>query len=164
MLDWSRLLIFVPVVLSLVITPGRNTLYIIARSLHGGYRAGIVSCLGISLATVIPIAAATVGLTASAMNRKRIPISRSAHFASRRKGTEVMCNESKNFVREIRSPSDLHQRRLRSCWQDSDMPSVPRLVTLSHVSSAFGIEACRSFRRKKSVQPSSIPTNSPKTR
>ena len=64
MLHWSRLLIFVLVVLILVVTPGRNTLYIIARSLHGGYQAGTVSCFGISLATLIHIAAAAVGLTA----------------------------------------------------------------------------------------------------
>jgi len=64
MLHWSKLLIFVPVVVILVITPGPNTLYIVARSLHGGYQAGLVSCFGISLATLIHIAAAAVGITA----------------------------------------------------------------------------------------------------
>src|SRR5437660_12318184 len=64
MLDWSRLVIFIPAVLILVITPGPNTLYIIASSLHGGYRAGVVSCLGILLGTLIHVAAAAVGLTA----------------------------------------------------------------------------------------------------
>jgi len=64
MLHWSKLLIFVPVVVILVITPGPNTLYIVARSLHGGYQAGLVSCFGISLATLIHIAAAAIGITA----------------------------------------------------------------------------------------------------
>lgn len=64
MLDGTRLLIFVTVVIILVITPGPNTLYIIARSLQGGYRTGIVSCIGISLATLIHIAGAAIGLTA----------------------------------------------------------------------------------------------------
>jgi len=63
-LNWSRLLVFVPVTLILVVTPGPNTLYIIARSLHGGFRGGITSCLGILLATLIHITAAAVGLTA----------------------------------------------------------------------------------------------------
>jgi len=64
MLHWSKVLIFVPVVLVIVVTPGPNTLYIVARSLHGGYQAGLVSCFGISLATLIHIAAAAIGLTA----------------------------------------------------------------------------------------------------
>jgi len=63
-LDWSSLVIFVPVVLILVATPGPNTLYIIARSLDGGCSAGLASCLGILLATLTHIAAAAVGLTA----------------------------------------------------------------------------------------------------
>src|ERR1700730_8147411 len=64
MLDWSRLAIFIPVVLILVVTPGPNTLYIIARSVQGGYRAGVVSCLGILLGTLLHVAAAAIGLTA----------------------------------------------------------------------------------------------------
>jgi threonine/homoserine/homoserine lactone efflux protein len=48
----------------LVVTPGPNTLYIIARSLHGGLRGGITSSLGILLATLIHITAAAAGLTA----------------------------------------------------------------------------------------------------
>ena len=64
MLEWSRLGIFVTVVLIIVITPGPNTLYIIASSLYGGYRAGLASCAGVLLATLTHIAAAAVGLTA----------------------------------------------------------------------------------------------------
>ena len=64
MLNWSRLLVFVPVTLILVITPGPNSLYIIARGLHGGYAAGLMSCLGILLGTLIHIGAAAAGLTA----------------------------------------------------------------------------------------------------
>jgi threonine/homoserine/homoserine lactone efflux protein len=55
MLDWSSLAIFVLVVLIIVATPGPNTLYIIARSLHGGYYAGLASCLGILAATLTHI-------------------------------------------------------------------------------------------------------------
>ena len=64
MLDWSKLLIFIPVTLILVVTPGPNTLYIIARSIQGGSRAGFISCLGILVGTLIHVTAAGVGLTA----------------------------------------------------------------------------------------------------
>ena len=64
MLNWSRLLVFVPVTVILVMTPGPNNLYIIARGLHGGYGAGLISCLGILLGTLIHIGAAAAGLTA----------------------------------------------------------------------------------------------------
>jgi len=56
--------VFVPVTVIPVVTPGPNTLTIIARSLHGGYRAGLVSCLGILLGTLIHVAGAAVALTA----------------------------------------------------------------------------------------------------
>ena len=64
MLSWSSLAVFVSIVLVIVVTPGPNTLYIVARSLHGGYYAGLASCLGILLATATHIVAASVGLTA----------------------------------------------------------------------------------------------------
>ena len=63
MLNWSKLLVFVPVTIILVVTPGPNTLYIIARGLHGGYRAGLISCLWVLLATLIHLAGVAVGLT-----------------------------------------------------------------------------------------------------
>jgi threonine/homoserine/homoserine lactone efflux protein len=64
MLNWSSLAIFVSIVLVIVVTPGPNSLYIVARSLDGGYYAGLASCLGILLATATHIVAASVGLTA----------------------------------------------------------------------------------------------------
>jgi len=64
MLSWSSLAIFVSIVLVIVVTPGPNSLYIVARSLHGGYYAGLASCLGIFVATLTHIVAASVGLTA----------------------------------------------------------------------------------------------------
>lgn len=64
MLNWSSLAIFVSIVVIIVVTPGPNSLYIVARSLHGGYYAGLASCLGILLATLTHIIAASVGLTA----------------------------------------------------------------------------------------------------
>jgi threonine/homoserine/homoserine lactone efflux protein len=64
MLDWSRLSLFISVALVLVFMPGPNTLYIIARSIQQGRRAGIVSSLGVQVGTLVHIAAAALGLSA----------------------------------------------------------------------------------------------------
>src|ERR1043165_6760191 len=64
MLDWPKLSLFISVTLLLVFMPGPNTLYIIARSIQQGRRAGIVSSLGVQVGTWLHIAAAAFGLSA----------------------------------------------------------------------------------------------------
>src|ERR671939_878650 len=64
MLDWPRLSLFISVTLLLVFMPGPNTLYIIARSLQQGRRAGIISSLGVQVGSLVHISAATCGLSA----------------------------------------------------------------------------------------------------
>src|ERR671929_1873639 len=64
MLDWTRLSLFISVTLLLVFMPGPNTLYIIARSVQQGRRAGIISSLGVQVGSLIHIAAAALGLSA----------------------------------------------------------------------------------------------------
>jgi threonine/homoserine/homoserine lactone efflux protein len=64
MLDWSKLSLFIAATLILVFMPGPNTLYIIARSIQQGRKAGIVSSLGVQLGTLLHIAAAAFGLSA----------------------------------------------------------------------------------------------------
>ena len=64
MLDWSQLSLFIGATLILVFMPGPNTLYIIARSIQQGRKAGIVSSLGVQVATLAHIAAAALGLSA----------------------------------------------------------------------------------------------------
>jgi len=44
--------------------PGPAVLYVVARSIHEGRRAGIASVLGIHVGTLVHIAAATLGLSA----------------------------------------------------------------------------------------------------
>jgi len=63
MFDCASLLIFISVTAFLVATPGPNTFYIITRSIQGGYHAGIASCAGRLLATLVHIAAAASGLS-----------------------------------------------------------------------------------------------------
>ena len=64
MLDWPRLSLFISITLLLVFVPGPNTLYIIARSIQQGRRAGIVSSLGVQVGSLLHIAAAALGLSA----------------------------------------------------------------------------------------------------
>ena len=62
--DWPTLVLFAMATVVLVFTPGPNTLYIIARSVNQGRRAGIVSCLGIEAGTLIHVSAAAFGISA----------------------------------------------------------------------------------------------------
>jgi threonine/homoserine/homoserine lactone efflux protein len=62
--DAAGLLLFATASLALLLTPGPAVLYIVARSLHEGRRAGLVSCLGIAVGTLVHIAAVTLGLAA----------------------------------------------------------------------------------------------------
>ena len=62
--DPASLAVFVVAALALLIVPGPAVLYIVARSIHQGRRAGLASVLGIHVGTLVHIAAATVGLSA----------------------------------------------------------------------------------------------------
>jgi len=62
--EWSTLILFAAAASVLVFTPGPNTLYIIARSVQHGRRAGIVSSLGVETGTLIHVAAAAFGISA----------------------------------------------------------------------------------------------------
>src|SRR5947207_15367171 len=64
MWDWPKLSLFISVTLLLVFMPGPNTLYIIARSIQQGRKAGIVSSLGVQVGSLVHIAAAALGLSA----------------------------------------------------------------------------------------------------
>lgn len=63
-MDWSKLSLFISVTLILVFVPGPNTLYIIARSIQQGRRAGVVSSFGVQVGSIVHIACAAFGLSA----------------------------------------------------------------------------------------------------
>lgn len=50
--------------LMLTVTPGPAVLYIVARSVDGGLRAGLASVLGVGVGGLVHITAATIGLSA----------------------------------------------------------------------------------------------------
>jgi len=56
--------VFVLAALPLLLVPGPAVLYVVARSVEHGRRAGLVSVLGIHVGTLAHIAAATLGLSA----------------------------------------------------------------------------------------------------
>ena len=62
--DISTLALFVAAVLVLLVIPGPAVLYIVARSIDQGRMAGLVSVLGISLGTLVHVAAAALGISA----------------------------------------------------------------------------------------------------
>jgi threonine/homoserine/homoserine lactone efflux protein len=62
--DPAGLGIFLLTALLLLLTPGPAVLYIVARSIDQGRRAGLVSMLGVHAGTLVHIAAAAAGLSA----------------------------------------------------------------------------------------------------
>lgn len=60
----TSLAIFLIAALSLSVTPGLSTLYVLARSLGQGRKAGIVSAIGIAVGDLVHTLATTLGLSA----------------------------------------------------------------------------------------------------
>ena len=67
MLNTTLLLGFIVAALVVLLTPGPGVLYVVARSLHQGIAAGLVSALGLSTGVLVHVAAAVVGLSAILM-------------------------------------------------------------------------------------------------
>jgi threonine/homoserine/homoserine lactone efflux protein len=62
--DPGALAVFAVAALALLVVPGPAVLYIVARSVHQGRRAGLASVLGIHVGTLVHVLAATIGLSA----------------------------------------------------------------------------------------------------
>jgi threonine/homoserine/homoserine lactone efflux protein len=62
--NFASLGLFMAAALVLLITPGPAVLYIVARSIDQGRRAGLVSMLGVHAGTLVHVAAAAAGLSA----------------------------------------------------------------------------------------------------
>jgi threonine/homoserine/homoserine lactone efflux protein len=62
--DARALALFVAAALVLLLTPGPAVLFIVARTVERGRRAGLVSALGAATGTLVHIAAAALGLSA----------------------------------------------------------------------------------------------------
>jgi threonine/homoserine/homoserine lactone efflux protein len=64
MSDIGTLAVFCAASLALAVVPGPAVLYIVAQSVHGGRRAGVVSALGIASGGLVHVLAAVIGLSA----------------------------------------------------------------------------------------------------
>ena len=62
--DLASVGVFAAAAVLLLVTPGPAVLYIVARSIDQGRRAGLVSMLGVHAGTLVHIAAAAAGLSA----------------------------------------------------------------------------------------------------
>lgn len=62
--DAASLTIFILAALALLLTPGPAVMYIVGRSVDQGWKAGVVSSLGISLGTLAQLLATAFGLSA----------------------------------------------------------------------------------------------------
>ena len=62
--DPGTLAVFALASLALAVVPGPAVLYIVAQSVHGGRRAGVVSALGVATGGMFHVLAAVVGLSA----------------------------------------------------------------------------------------------------
>jgi threonine/homoserine/homoserine lactone efflux protein len=60
----STIAVFLLAGLVLVVVPGPNILYIVARGVHQGRAAGLISALGVEVGTLVHVAAAALGLSA----------------------------------------------------------------------------------------------------
>jgi len=67
-MDIARLSLFITASIALLLTPGPAVLYIVARSVEQGRRAGLVSVLGIEAGGLFHVMAATAGLSAILMS------------------------------------------------------------------------------------------------
>ena len=58
------LLLFITAAVALLVIPGPAVLYIVARSVDQGRKAGLASCSGIATGDLVHVLAATLGLSA----------------------------------------------------------------------------------------------------
>jgi len=67
-IDNTSFIFFLAAALVLLVTPGPAVLYIVARSIDQGPRAGLVSCVGMTVGGLIQVAAAAFGLSSLLMS------------------------------------------------------------------------------------------------
>jgi threonine/homoserine/homoserine lactone efflux protein len=63
MFDWTRFFLFLTAAVMLAIAPGPGMLYVLARSLAGGRREGVLSAFGTFLGGMVHVIAAALGVS-----------------------------------------------------------------------------------------------------
>jgi len=122
LLDPTRLALFLGAALVLLLTPGPAVLYITARSMSQGVRAGLVSVLAIETGNLAQALAAALGLAAlvasSAMAFSAVKLLGAAYLAFL--GIRRLTSGSKDPAARAEPPA----RRLRSVYLDGVIVAV----------------------------------------
>ena len=105
MIDWTRFALFLTAAVLLAIAPGPGMLYVLARSLAGGKREGVLSALGTFLGGMVHVFAAALGvsiiLAKSAVAFATVKYVGAAYLAFPRHADDLRC--VKNELRTITS-------------------------------------------------------------
>lgn len=64
MFDATTLAVFLVAAVALILTPGQDTVYVLARGAGDGRRAGVLSALGVATGVLVHTVAAAIGLAA----------------------------------------------------------------------------------------------------
>lgn len=113
MFDSTRMLLFLTAAVLLAIAPGPGMLYVLARSLAGGKREGVLSALGTFLGGMVHVLAAALGVS--------VILARSATAFSIVKyaGAAYLCFLGARMILDAR-------RQEKSCTEDfSTDPALP---------------------------------------
>jgi hypothetical protein len=128
--DLASLGIFAAAALLLLLTPGPAVLYIVARSLEQGRRAGLVSALGVHLGTLVHVAAAGLSaiLAASATAFSVVKYLGAAYLrVSRRPESPRAPDGRERRGPPAAAPARLSRRRRGERAEPEDRPLLPRL-------------------------------------
>jgi threonine/homoserine/homoserine lactone efflux protein len=113
MFDSTRLLLFLTAALLLAVAPGPGMLYVLARTLAGGKREGLLSALGTLLGGMVHVLAAALGVS--------VILARSAVAFSAVKyvGAAYLCFLGVRMIRDARKDAPQDATKAKLCQSDS---------------------------------------------
>jgi threonine/homoserine/homoserine lactone efflux protein len=113
MFDSTRLLLFLTAALLLAVAPGPGMLYVLARTLAGGKREGLLSALGTLLGGMVHVFAAALGVS--------VILARSAVAFSAVKyvGAAYLCFLGVRMIRDAQKGAPRDAPKAKECQGDS---------------------------------------------
>ena len=113
MFDSTRLLLFLTAALLLAVAPGPGMLYVLARTLAGGKREGLLSALGTLLGGMVHVLAAALGVS--------VILARSAVAFSAVKyvGAAYLCFLGVRMIRDAQKDAPKDAPKAKECQGDS---------------------------------------------
>jgi threonine/homoserine/homoserine lactone efflux protein len=113
MFDSTRLLLFLTAALLLAVAPGPGMLYVLARTLAGGKREGLLSALGTLLGGMVHVFAAALGVS--------VILARSvvAFSAVKYVGAAYLCFLGVRMIRDAQKDAPRDAPKAKECQGDS---------------------------------------------